>query len=86
MCDIEQMFHQFHVKPEDQDYIRFLWTKDGGFKAKPTINRMKIHLFSAASSPGCANYGLNHLATQGERRFRDETSWSKELLCCGWTY
>lgn len=24
MCDIEKMFHQFHVKREDQDYLRFL--------------------------------------------------------------
>lgn len=25
---------------------------------------MKVHLFSAASSPGCADYGLKHLAKE----------------------
>lgn len=27
---------------------------------------MKVHLFSAASSTGCANYVLNHLAKESE--------------------
>ncbi|KAG1935726.1 hypothetical protein F2P79_019030 [Pimephales promelas] len=73
MCDIERMFHQFHVKQEDQDYLRFLWWKDGDLKTQPSIYRMKVHLFGAASSPGCANYGLKHLAAQGQERFREET-------------
>lgn len=25
MCDIEKMFHQFHVLENDRDYLRFLW-------------------------------------------------------------
>ena len=25
MCDIEQMFHFFHVGPEHRDFLRFLW-------------------------------------------------------------
>ncbi|XP_024119462.2 uncharacterized protein LOC112140681 [Oryzias melastigma] len=25
MCDVERMFHQFHVVKEHQDYLRFLW-------------------------------------------------------------
>jgi len=28
-CDIEAMFHQFYVKEEVGDYMRFLWWKDG---------------------------------------------------------
>lgn len=24
-CDVEKMFHRFHVSPEDRDYLRFLW-------------------------------------------------------------
>ncbi|XP_016320741.1 uncharacterized protein LOC107672158 [Sinocyclocheilus anshuiensis] len=27
---------------------------------------MRVHLFCASSSPGCANYGLKHLAREGE--------------------
>ncbi|XP_067432783.1 uncharacterized protein [Thunnus thynnus] len=71
MCDVERMFHQFHVEKEDQDYLRFLWWENGNVETTPSIYRMKVHLFGAASSPGCANFGLKHLAAQGEGRFSD---------------
>lgn len=63
------MFHQFHVRPEDQDYLRFLWWENGNLESLPSIFRMKVHLFGAASSPGCANFGLKHLAAEGQDRF-----------------
>lgn len=69
MCDVERMFHQFHVRPEDQDYLRFLWWENGNLESLPSIFRMKVHLFGAASSPGCANFGLKHLAAEGQDRF-----------------
>ncbi|XP_005722433.1 vacuolar protein sorting-associated protein 13A-like [Pundamilia nyererei] len=34
---------------------------------------MKVHLFGAASSPGCTNYSLKHLAAEGEESFDEET-------------
>lgn len=34
---------------------------------------MKVHIFGAASSPGCANYGLKHLAAEGEGSFNEDT-------------
>ena len=71
MCDIERMFHQFHVKAEDQDFLRFLWWDEGNLEAQPAVYRMKVHLFGAASSPGCANFGLKHIAAQGQDRFSE---------------
>jgi len=71
MRDIERMFHQFHVKAEDQDYLRFLWWDDGDFQTQPSVYRMRVHLFGAASSPGCANYGLKHVAIQGQGHFNE---------------
>ncbi|XP_026224932.1 uncharacterized protein LOC113168143 [Anabas testudineus] len=71
MCDIECMFHQFHVSPDDQDYLRFLWWDNGDFQSSPSIYRMRVHLFGAASSPGCANYGLRFIAAQGQGRFSE---------------
>ncbi|XP_033725905.1 uncharacterized protein LOC117315432 [Pecten maximus] len=62
MCDVEKMFHQFVVKDTDRDYLRFLWWEDGDIDKEPVEYRMRVHLFGAASSPGCANYGLKHLA------------------------
>ena len=54
VCDVEKMFHQFRVDKKDRDYLRFFWNDDD--------YRMKVHLFGAASSPGCANYGLKQIA------------------------
>ena len=69
MCDIERMFHQFLVNEEDRDYLRFLWWDNGNTSNKPQEYRMTVHLFGAASSPGCANYGLKHLENQHENEF-----------------
>ncbi|XP_030602165.1 uncharacterized protein LOC115791986 [Archocentrus centrarchus] len=69
LCDIEKMFHQFHVYEADRDYLRFLWWTDGNLDTEPQEFRMKVHLFGATSSPGCANYGLKHLAKENETQF-----------------
>ncbi|XP_073728111.1 uncharacterized protein [Misgurnus anguillicaudatus] len=63
-CDIEKMFHQFHVPERDRDYLRFLWWTNGDTHSIPEDYRMKVHLFGAVSSPGCANYGLRHIANE----------------------
>ncbi|XP_077865218.1 uncharacterized protein LOC144351775 [Saccoglossus kowalevskii] len=57
-CDVEKMFHQFRVKPEHQDFLRFLWLEDEDFTQPPVDFRMKVHLFRVVSSPACANFGL----------------------------
>lgn len=62
MCDVEKMFHQFHVEVADRNYLRFLWCRNGDLASNPQEYHMKVHLFGATSSPGCANYGLKHLA------------------------
>lgn len=70
VCDIEQMFLQFKVKPEHRDYLRFLWFEDcGDLSAEPVEYRMNVHLFGAASSPGCANFGLKRIADDNESEF-----------------
>lgn len=66
MCDVERMFHRFHVDGNDRDYLRFLWWENGDTASQPVEYRMKVHLFGASSSPGCANYGMKHLASQNE--------------------
>lgn len=69
MCDVEKMFHQFEVKESDRNYLRFLWWKNGDLRSQPQMYRMTVHLFGAVSSPGCANYGLKHLAKENSREF-----------------
>ncbi|XP_033113563.1 uncharacterized protein LOC117114125 [Anneissia japonica] len=56
------MFHQFHVNKEDRDYLRFLWWENGDNDTDPIECRMRVHLFGAASSLGCANYGIKYVA------------------------
>ena len=62
ICDVEQMFYQFKVIKEHYNFLRFLWWDDGNYDAEPTVYYMKVHLFGAASSPGCANFGLKRIA------------------------
>ncbi len=61
-CDVEAMFHQFHVARDDRDYLRFLWWEAGDTSKEPHSYRMNVHLFGATSSPGCANFGLKYLS------------------------
>ncbi|KAJ8345841.1 hypothetical protein SKAU_G00300340 [Synaphobranchus kaupii] len=63
------MFHQFHVNENDRNYLRFLWWKGGDLNTQPEEFRMKVHLFGAASSPGCANYGMKQLATENRNLY-----------------
>ena len=69
LCDIEQMFHQFRMNHKDRNYLRFLWWPDKNYWKDPIEMRMCVHLFGAASSPGCANFGLKQVATDNEEVF-----------------
>ena len=62
MGDIEKMFHKFKVNEEHREYLRFLWWESGNLESQPKSYRLKVHLFGATSSPGCASYGLEKLA------------------------
>ena len=62
IADIKGMFHQFYVAEQYRNLLRFLWWKEGDPKKELVEYRMKVHLFGAASSPGCANFGLKRAA------------------------
>ena len=61
------MFYQFQVNEQDRNFLKFLWREDGETIKPPLEYRMTVHLFGAVLSPGCASYGLKHLATLYER-------------------
>jgi hypothetical protein len=63
-CDVEQMFHQFKVNETDRDLLRFLWWQDGNCQTQPVEYRMCVHLFGAASSPGCCTFALRNMADE----------------------
>ena len=62
--DIEKMFYQVKVKPEHQDYLRFLWWPNGDFTKELAEFKMTVHLFGAVSSPSCANFALRCTSKQ----------------------
>jgi hypothetical protein len=70
--DIEAMFHQVRVLPDDTDRLRFLWWKDG-LDRPPSIFRMLVHIFGATSSPCCASYCVQRTVTDNQDQFDEKT-------------
>ena len=66
MCDVEQMFHLFHVSPEHRDFLRFSWFKENDLSKPVTEFRMTVHLFGNGPSPALATYGLRRTVDDGE--------------------
>lgn len=62
MADIEKMFHQVKIAPQDIDFLCFLWWPDGNIIQDMREYRMTVHLFGAASSSSCASYALKRAA------------------------
>ena len=59
-ADIEMMFHNFYIKPEEKDFTRFYWFSQN----KPDSNicqyRARVHIFGNTSSPALANLGIRY--------------------------
>ena len=70
--DIESMFYQVRVNPDDCDMLRYLWWPEGNLNTEPEEYRMLVHLFGAVSSPGCANYALRKTAQDNAAKYDKE--------------
>ena len=73
VADIEAMFHQVKMAPEDCNALRFLWWPDGDLAAEPEELMMAVHLFGGVSSPSCANFALKKTAEDNKTSFHPET-------------
>ena len=62
MADIESMFYQVRVRPDDSDVLRFLWWPGGNLESRPEEYQIRVHLFGAVSFPSCANLALRKTA------------------------
>lgn len=72
MADVEAMFHQVRVQPEDCDALRFLWWPDNDLARDPEEYQMMVHLFGSVSSPSCANFALRRTADDNSEHFDPE--------------
>ena len=70
--DIEGMFLQVGVLPEDQPSLRFLWWEDP--TAYVVVHQYTRHIFGARDSPTCANYALQRTAMDNQAMFHDAAS------------
>ena len=77
-CDIEQMFHSFHVTPSHRDFFRFLWFDNNDLDVAISEFSMNVHLFGAVSSPAVANHSLHKTAESGRAEFGDKVA---DFLC-----
>lgn len=69
MCDIEQMFHSFHVNPKHRDFLRFLWFKDNDPSNEIVEFKMTVHFFGNGSSPAVATFGLRKTADTNQEKY-----------------
>ena len=70
-ADVEAMFRQVKVLPEDADALRFLWW-DASSNLPPKEYQMLVHIFGATSSPCCANKALRQTADDNKGRYSPE--------------
>ena len=74
IADIECMFHQIRVQPQDTHALRFLWWPGGDLSKNPEVHQMQVHLFGATSSPSCAAFSLRQTVTDYGDQFDPEIS------------
>jgi len=73
VADVECMFHQMRVAPDDCDALRFpLWPNDDLSK-EPVDYQMSVHLFGATSSPSCSRFCLKKPVLDNQGEFDVET-------------
>ncbi|XP_066911588.1 uncharacterized protein [Clytia hemisphaerica] len=72
--DIEKMFYRVKVPDDQQDFLRFLWWKDGDLNSELKEYRLTVHLQGAISSPSCANFALRKTADDNSEKYDPEVT------------
>ena len=78
MADVEAMYHQLKVHPDDVDALHFLWYPDCNLTREPEEYHMAVQLIGGVWSASCANYGLKRTARDNSDHFDPEVARSVE--------
>ena len=70
-ADIESMFYQVNVHPEDCNALSFLWCPQNDLGLETEEFQMTVHLFAATSSPSCSNFALLKTADDNTNEFEN---------------
>lgn len=73
-ADVEAMFHQVRVPPNQRDVLRFLWYPGGDTTRAPTEYRMTSHLFGGTWSPSACINALRRTAQEYGHEYHPETA------------
>ena len=70
-ADVEQMFHNFKVKKDHRNFLRFFWYRDNNPDLDFIEYRMTVHVFGNTPSPAIATYGLHKSVEQASADVRN---------------
>ena len=70
-ADIEQMFHNFKVKENHRNFLKFFWYRDNNPDVDFIEYRMTVHVFGNTPSPATASYGLRKSVEHSTHDVRD---------------
>ena len=77
-ADIEAMFLQVQVHPEDAECLPFVWRENQSDDI--STYEYTRHVFDAKDSPTCASYALQRTATDSEEEFPAASRIVKRIL------
>ena len=69
IADVEAMYHQIKVQPDDVDALRSLWYPDCDLSKEPEEYCMTFYLFGGVWSASCANFALQKMVRDNNDDF-----------------